>query len=289
MKLSIITINLNNAEGLRKTIDSVVSQTFTDFEYIIIDGGSTDGSVDIIKQYANAPLSCGERLGERLYWVSEPDKGIYNAMNKGILQAKGEYCLFLNSGDYLYSKDVLDKVFVENICEENIITGDMLKLYSDKIKTTELDKGQAYVRKQNGEDLTLFDMYLGTINHSSSFIKRKLFVEYGLYNENYEIVSDWVFFLKTIGLNGVQVKYLDLIVSCFDMSGISNNNTILLIKERKKGIEESLPKSVIDDYEHFKNLQWQYNEIKRRYDYIFKYKTTRFIAKAVNKAIRIFV
>jgi len=84
MKLSIITVNLNNAAGLQKTIESVITQTFTDYEYIIIDGGSTDGSVDVIKQHAD----------KITYWVSEPDKGIYNAMNKGILQAKGEYCLF---------------------------------------------------------------------------------------------------------------------------------------------------------------------------------------------------
>ena len=89
MKLSVITINFNNRDGLRKTIESVVNQTYNDFEYIIIDGGSTDGSVDVIKEYA-------DRID---YWVSEPDKGIYNAMNKGIDVAKGEYCIFMNSGD----------------------------------------------------------------------------------------------------------------------------------------------------------------------------------------------
>ncbi|MDR2910496.1 MAG: glycosyltransferase [Bacteroidales bacterium] len=95
MKLSIITINLNNVAGLQKTIESVVKQTFTDYEYIVIDGGSTDGSADIIKQHAN----------KITYWVSEPDKGIYNAMNKGIRVAKGEYCLFLNSGDWLINSN----------------------------------------------------------------------------------------------------------------------------------------------------------------------------------------
>ena len=80
MKLSIITVNYNNREGLQRTIDSVVSQTFRDFEWIVIDGGSTDGSKELIKQYAD----------HFSYWVSEPDKGIYNAMNKGILKATGE-------------------------------------------------------------------------------------------------------------------------------------------------------------------------------------------------------
>ena len=101
MKFSIITINYNNCEGLRRTIESVVNQTCHDFEYIIIDGGSTDGSVDVIKQYAD----------QIDYWVSEPDKGIYNAMNKGVAVAKGEYCLFLNSGDSLHNNSALAKVF----------------------------------------------------------------------------------------------------------------------------------------------------------------------------------
>ena len=113
MKLSVITINFNNRDGLRKTIESVVNQTFKDFEYIIIDGGSTDGSVDVIKEYA-------DRID---YWVSEPDKGIYNAMNKGIDVAKGEYCIFMNSGDCFYVNDVYENVFRE-LDGVDIIIGD---------------------------------------------------------------------------------------------------------------------------------------------------------------------
>ena len=94
MKLSIITVNLNNRDGLQRTIDSVVSQTFTDYEWIVIDGGSTDGSRELI----------GQHQDRFAYWCSEPDKGIYNAMNKGIAHAKGEWLQFLNSGAWLYSK-----------------------------------------------------------------------------------------------------------------------------------------------------------------------------------------
>jgi len=271
MKLSIITVNLNNAEGLRKTIESVVSQTFTDFEYIIIDGGSTDGSVDIIKQYA-------DRI---TYWVSEPDKGIYNAMNKGILQAKGEYCQFLNSGDFLYSNKVLNDVFYPNFTED-IITGDMLKLFPDNI--TKLDKGQAYARLQKGQNLTLYDMFYGTINHSSSFIKRELFNKYGLYDENYKIVSDWIFFLKTIGFAGIEVKYVNIVISCFDMSGISNTNLALRNRERKIALEKIVPKQILSDYNYFKELEQQY----QTFDYILKYKITRIIVKAINKMIKNF-
>ena len=100
MKLSIITVNLNNRDGLQKTIDSVVSQTFKDYEWIVIDGGSTDGSKELIEQYADHFTD----------WVSEPDKGIYNAMNKGIGMASGEYIQFLNSGDSLVSGHVVDQM-----------------------------------------------------------------------------------------------------------------------------------------------------------------------------------
>ena len=111
MRLSVITINMNNRKGLERTIKSVVCQIFADFEYIVIDGASVDGSADVIREYAD----------KIHYWISEPDTGIYNAMNKGILQAKGDYCLFLNSGDALYTTTVLEEVFNQNFSEDIII------------------------------------------------------------------------------------------------------------------------------------------------------------------------
>ena len=111
-QLSIITINRNDAQGLEKTLESIwKKQSFKDFEHIIIDGASTDNSINIIKKYASH-LS---------YWVSEPDKGIYNAMNKGIIKAKGNYLLFLNSGDWL-ENDILARVFKENFTKYRIIS-----------------------------------------------------------------------------------------------------------------------------------------------------------------------
>lgn len=264
-KISIITVNLNNGIAIRKTIESVINQTFTDYEYIVIDGGSKDGSLDVIKEYAD----------KISYWISEPDNGIYHAMNKGILKAKGEYCLFLNSGDSLYSEDILEHVFDMN-CTQDIITGDMLKLYSDG--TTELDKGQAWERNKNGKSLTLYDMITGTLNHSSSLIKRSLFDAHGLYDENYRIVSDWIFFLKTVGLCGIKVQYVDLILSVFDMNGISNTRKKLLVQERKKAIESVVPESIYRDY----------YDIIFVYFYIFESPFTFFVARALNKIIRFF-
>ena len=102
MFLSIITINRNNAVGLKKTLESVASQTCRDFEHIIIDGASTDGSVDVINDYVAS--TAGKNVS---YWISEPDSGVYNAMNKGIKKAIGDYCLFLNSGDWLFNSDTV--------------------------------------------------------------------------------------------------------------------------------------------------------------------------------------
>ena len=112
MKLSIITVNFNNVEGLRKTAESIVSQTFQDFEWIVIDGGSTDGSKELIEQYS-------DRIA---YWCSEKDSGIYNAMNKGVRYAKGEYINFMNSGDCFADSSVLSDVS-ERLLDNVILYG----------------------------------------------------------------------------------------------------------------------------------------------------------------------
>jgi glycosyltransferase involved in cell wall biosynthesis len=114
-KLSIITINYNNADGLQKTIKSVISQTFKNFEYIIIDGHSSDKSIDVIKENENYFA----------YWCSEKDRGIYDAQNKGIQKAKGDYLLFLNSGDCLENEKVLEKVFALTP-KEDLLYGELI-------------------------------------------------------------------------------------------------------------------------------------------------------------------
>lgn len=229
MKLSIITINFNNSAGIKKTIESVVNQTYKDFEYIVIDGGSDDGSKELIEKYTD----------KITYWVSEKDKGIYNAMNKGILKAKGEYCLFLNSGDWFCNNEVINQ-FIKINPQEEIVYGNLIKVYSNS--KIIIDKGP------QRSLITLSDMFFGTINHSSSFIKKKLFDKYGLYDEGYKVVSDWAFFLKTIAMNNVSVKYLDLDIVYFDMTGISNVNKKLRDEERSIELKKTLPESLYIDY-----------------------------------------
>ena len=228
-KLSIITINYNNKAGLEKTIQSVSEQTSGDFEYIVIDGGSDDGSVEIIR----------DNKDKISRWVSEPDNGIYHAMNKGIQAAKGEYCQFLNSGDWLVDGRVIETMLAR-ISDCGIIYGNMLKQMPDGTRLK--DKGA------KGE-VSMFTFYRGTLNHSSAFIKRSLFDLYGLYDENLQIVSDWKWYLQVVGLHNEPVCYTDVDVTCFDMTGISSRGSDLEKIERRQVLEELLPPNILKDYD----------------------------------------
>ena len=215
LKLSIITINYNNANGLEKTIRSVVGQSFSDFEYIVIDGGSSDSSVEIIKKHA-AKIN---------YWVSEKDKGIYNAQNKGIFVAKGEYCLFLNSGDCLSGNDILTKVFSKPSLAD-ILYGD--------IQT--VDNDQLVKHLKMPDHIGIVQLYRDTIWHPASFIKRDLFIRYGNYDEQYKIVADYDFFVKMVIKEKVTTLHIPLEIAIFDTTGISSdsNKKKQLMEERNK-------------------------------------------------------
>lgn len=232
MKLSLITINFNNKDGLKKTIDSVVAQTFKGFEWIVIDGGSTDGSRELLEQYAD----------HFAYWVSEPDCGIYNAMNKGVDHAQGEYLQFLNSGDWLNAPTTLQEFFATPL-EGDIVYGDQ-----------DYYEGNRLVESRKHPDaLSLKYLYEWSLGHSSSFIKRELLAE-TQYNENYRIVSDWEFFLKK-ALENKTFVHRPITVGCFDMSGISMANQELLHKERDSVVESLLPQCVRNDFEVIDRLE----------------------------------
>ena len=209
-KLSIITVNLNNAAGLRKTIESVISQTFTDYEYLIIDGGSTDGSLDIIKEFA-------DRMS---YWVSEPDGGIYNAMNKGIAWATGDWIIFMNSGDVFRNIEVLENVFNRNIeAKTQILYGNTLVKGLNK-----LVEPPAKITK---------DFFLtGTICHQSLFARRDLFDRIGNFNYTYKIISDKEWLLH-VYISKNHFTYLNLDISIWDPIGFSSKNHDLFYKELK--------------------------------------------------------
>lgn len=237
MYLSIITINYNNKVGLQKTIESVINQSAKDFEYVIIDGGSTDGSVEIIKEYA-------DKID---YWVSEKDKGIYHAMNKGALAAHGEYTLFLNSGDAFIDGDVLNKVF-ENDLYADIVCGNIVN-----------DKGGTMIAPQK---VTMEYFLLGCLPHPSSFIKRSLFDTHP-YDERFKIAGDWEFFMYHLIVENVTYQHININVTLFDTTGISCSTSKDLhdIELRKEVIARILPPRVAEDFSVFMGKKDNYNRL----------------------------
>ena len=215
MKLSIITINYNNKEGLQRTIDSVIGQTWHDFEWIIIDGGSKDGSKELIEQYQQYFA----------YWCSEPDKGVYNAMNKGIKHAQGEYLLFLNSGDTLYDEHVLQNVD-DLHSDADIISGQVERMDNHQL-----------LRKYDKS--ILMQLYNDTLNHQGTFIKRALFDSLK-YDETLKIVSDWKFWVEAIIIRGATIKIIQIIVAKQDMFGVSTDMN-LMVQERQEGLNMFFP------------------------------------------------
>jgi glycosyltransferase involved in cell wall biosynthesis len=235
-KVSVITISYNNAEGLLRTMDSVIKQDYTDYEYIVIDGGSSDNSKEIINSFAD----------KITYWVSEPDRGVYHAMNKGIAVAKGEYLHFLNAGDIYASDDVLSKVFVKDY-DASLLRGIQICDYGNR---------QERWLNLGDRDVTLYDMYVNTLLHQATFIKSDLFQKYGLYDEDLKIVSDWKFFLQAI-LGGEKTIYLGFDVVVFEMEGISTNKEHgdLHLHERKMVTEQLFPSNILADYKRLKYLE----------------------------------
>lgn len=314
-KLSIITVNLNNSSGLLKTIKSVVSQKSQSFEYIIIDGGSTDGSEEIVKSYTNIPhgshfpllepglnvdfiISEGEdkalnnvlhtqddnpslhQLPPTVYCVSEPDHGIYHAMNKGIQLSRGKYLHFLNSGDWLVDNNVVKNMLNEitsltskdNQPEigPDILVGNVVSVCPDgKVRYNRNTKG-----------VSLFTFYRGTLPHTSAYIRKDLFDQYGLYDETLKIVADWKWYLIVAGLNKANVQFTDTYVTCFDTTGISSTQHEFNKSERRKVLEELIPSPVLADYDkyHFDILQ-----IQRMKKYPLLYRFFWFVERSLFK------
>jgi len=228
MKYSIITVNFNNKEGLRKTIESVICQSFRDFEYIVIDGGSTDGSADVLRAYDD----------KITYWVSEPDKGIYNAMNKGIALAHGDYLNFMNSGDCFYDKMVLEHLATKSLSADIIVGRDY---HFDEAT----QKGFATILPDR---LSMLTFIHHTLPHQSTFFKRELF-DNTLYDESLKLVADVKFYIQKICLEQCRVQLIEDIVCRREPDGISNVYNELRLKEHQQIISEILPPGAIHDYE----------------------------------------
>lgn len=273
MKLSIITINYNNAEGLRKTLASVAAQTYRDIEHVIVDAASTDGSVDVIRDYESANRSSVHPL--TIVWRSKKDKGIYNGMNIGIQRATGDYIQILNSGDLLAAPDVTERMMAalhqaSNIKHQTsvenriaIFYGNMLKSYDGKtIINRDTCGGDMYTPE------SFLYFYKGTLNHDCAYIRRDLFEKYGLYNEQMKICSDWEWYVRAIVLGGEKPVYTNIDVTIFDMNGVSESygkNADIIKRERREYLEKILLPSVLHDYDVFSFPITQYQRLKKHH------------------------
>lgn len=215
MKYSIITINFNNRSGLHNTIESVIHQSYKDYEFIIIDGGSTDGSVNVIKEHQQYIT----------YWISEKDNGIYNAMNKGIKAAHGDYLCFINSGDMLYNRSVLEQSLP--YLRDDIVHG-IAENQNSPVSPLCL------IKVPNRTEL-----FSPTLHHQACMFKRELFNN-SLYDEHYKIVSDWKFYIEQILLYDCSFSRMPIKVAMCEGGGISEVQNLLGINERIDVLDKTI-------------------------------------------------
>ena len=206
LKISVVTVCYNAVSVLERTIKSVIAQSFPNIEYIIIDGGSTDGTIDVIKKYED----------KISFWISEPDGGIYDAMNKGIKNANGDWIIFMNAGDLFYERDTLSKMSVHLNDAIDILRGNIIRVY-DRFKV----KSCGVVVQNPG----IMDMIHNTFHHQACLIRKALFEQYGLYDTEYRLCADWKFFFDCVVLHHVKSCYVDITVASFRMDGASSVNT----------------------------------------------------------------
>jgi glycosyltransferase involved in cell wall biosynthesis len=228
MRYSIITVNYNNVEGLRRTIESVTSQTCRDFEFIVIDGGSTDGSAEVLKAYDK----------DIDYWVSEPDRGIYQAMNKGVAQAHGEYLNFMNSGDCFYDGQVLERLTASGLSADIIVGRDY---HFDEAT------GQGFATLLPPR-VTMLTFIHHSLPHQSSFFRRTLFAD-SPYDESLRLVADVKLYIQKICVEQRTVQLADIIVCRREKDGASVAHNDTRLSEHSRVVGEYLPKGAIEDYE----------------------------------------
>lgn len=249
--ISIITINRNDLKGLNRTFNSVFNQIYQDYEYIIIDGGSDDGSKELI-----------EKNQEKIsYWISEPDKGVYNAMNKGIARASGEYILFLNSGDELYDENVLENH------NKQINTEDLIYFNINVI-----GENTNYI-KDYPETITFSYLYRESLPHPATFIKKELFYKIGLYDEDLKIVSDWKFFMLALAKYNATYRYNNNTLSIFYLDGISSD------KANRKVQKAERKQTINTHFQIFEKETKEYLYLKKLMNKLKKPKKIKYLSK----------
>ena len=263
MNLSIVTINYNNKKGLAKTIESVTNQEFKDFEWIIVDGGSTDESVALIQ----------DNLTHIDYLVSEKDQGIYDAMNKGIKAASGDYILFLNSGDYFYTNEATKIIDTIDRNTDFVIFDYMKKMTSDILKIEQNVDPRSY----------LID---GMFCHQSVLHKRTLFDKIGLYDTSYEIAADYALFLKGFFEHNTTFNYINKALVLYDdTEGVSDYNVVtesIYVNERIKAKKGVFCKEIIDALASRDILIKELIQNKSKYDDLLNSKLIQYTLSVIS-------
>lgn len=228
MKFSVVTVNKNNASGLERTIKSVISQRSDLFEYIVIDGKSTDNSLDIIKKYEK---------NINLY-ISEEDKSVYNAMNKSLQYINGEYVIFMNSGDEFYNSDVLSSVS-ELTIDKDFIFGGMVRVKNGKELSKSIPENK----------ITLYTLFYRIICHQSTFTKSELLKSMGGYDESIKLSADWALLFDSLILGNKTYKTIPVHICKYDVSGMSSSKDAeeVIKNEKKMHFKKKLP-YIYDDY-----------------------------------------
>lgn len=256
MKVSIITVNFNNAIGLEKTINSVREQTYKDIEFIVIDGFSTDESKNIILK--NQDIIS--------YWISEKDNGIYDAMNKGIKVCSGDYVLFLNSGDFLTNRKIIRNIFIRKHTEDLIVGRQLFINAKGKVGRSP---------KLNYKDFNITYFLSSTLPHQATFIKSSLFGEIGLYDITYKISADWVFWIKAIIENKCKIRIINKNISYMEEGGVSSNMS-KCYADMSRFMDECLKNGIIKWEEIFK-----YSLKGRMQDYCNRNKLLSLVNKVI--------
>ncbi len=224
MKVSVITVCYNAEKDIEKTLLSVIKQSYKDFEYIIVDGKSSDRTMEIVNRYS-------ERI---THIISEPDTGIYNAMNKGVRLATGEYCIFMNAGDTFAGAEVLRQVSGYLSGKYDVLVGREISIRDGRIV------GYIYPPKQ----ITVMHFYRSSLSHQSSFIRRDALLKQP-YDESLRLVSDWKFWIETLLSRKLSYSPMDVTVSCFNQDGATYTQLDLGKKERTKVLNECLSAEVL--------------------------------------------
>ena len=213
MKISIITICLNRQKVIRETIESVLSQNYKDIEYIVIDGGSSDGSLETINSYSS-DIDC---------LISEPDYGIYNAINKGLSKVTGDIVGLLHAGDLFYDNKVISNVVsCFKQCDSDLIYGHSVVYTEDRKKIIRKNVSPKYK-----DNLMKFGWFP---SHQSIYVKSSVFDQCGGYNEDYKIAADYEFLLRVLLVHKLKAKRLDMFLLKFHLGGVSSKNIMSVVE-----------------------------------------------------------